>query len=150
MEYGPTTTTTNEQARLEHQTGPPEASHSTLAERDNRRDEARQRWLEVLQPDAEQAARFDEVYIGDYASLEAFGQALAEQSGWREQIAQVVPDVALANLQFDHEGVACDLWLSGHVRIIDHADGMWLYRRHLEPTEEQAATPDETTDAEGR
>lgn len=113
---------------------------------DDRRERARQRWLEVLQPNAEQTARFDEIYLGDYTSLEAYGRALADQSGWHEQIAPVVLEVGLANLRLDYEGVACDLWLSGQVRIIDHADGMWLYRRHLEVAAEPSVGPTEKTE----
>lgn len=116
----------------------------------DRRERARQRWLEVLRPDAEQGARFDEIYGGDYANPEAYGRVLADQSGWQERIAGVVPEIALSNLQLNYEGVACDPWFSGQVRIIDHADGVWLYLRHLESVEQEPAISGDPTRTEKR
>lgn len=82
-------------------------------------------WADDIGADyaAEQAERFDEVYIGHYESEVAFAEEMWEDSGYQQALEQAIPEPLRYYVEFDAEFYARDLRLGGDVTYLPASDG---------------------------
>lgn len=81
---------------------------------------------------AQLEARFSEAYLGEYDSLPAYGEVVAEEFGWPELIGQVLPESVARYVSIDSEALAQDMWLGGDIYVMHKPDGgVWIFRADL-------------------
>ena len=77
--------------------------------------------------DPEDLARFDDVYLGHWDSIEAYADDLLDELGIDAIIEQAVPDHLQAYVKVDVEGFARDLEYSGEVNASEGDNGVYLF-----------------------
>ena len=77
---------------------------------------------------AEQAERFDEIYIGHYESETAFAEEMWEDSGYQQALERAMPEPLRYYVEFDAEFYARDLRLGGDVTYLPaEGGGVYVY-----------------------
>ena len=88
-------------------------------------------WAELHDADPDMLAAFEDAYLGEYDSPEAWAELLMEESGSREAIERLaqeqVGDLA-RYVRLDSGQWAQDAWLSGDITVM-HKDGggVWIF-----------------------
>lgn len=77
--------------------------------------------------DREELARFEDVYLGHWESVEAYAEELLDDLGIDDVIVRAVPDHLRAYVKVDVEGFARDLEYSGDVTSSEGDDGVYLF-----------------------
>lgn len=86
-------------------------------------------WVEIHDGNPDMLAQFDDCFIGTYDSPADWAREVLEGSGIEETLDREVPADLRAYIQFDYDGFARDLQLSGDVHIENAPDGkVWLFR----------------------
>lgn len=84
-------------------------------------------WADVME-DPELLAGFEQAYIGDYDSLEAYVEELVDELGYTQILDEKLPEHIRRYVDFNIAGLAQDLWLSGEVMVYHrHGGGVWLF-----------------------
>jgi antirestriction protein len=84
-------------------------------------------WTDVME-DRELLVDFEEAYIGEYDSLEAYAEAFIREQGYDELLDRVVPPTLRPYVEINIAGYAQDMWLSGEVLIYHRSGGgVWLF-----------------------
>lgn len=76
--------------------------------------------------------QFRDAYLGQYASLDDYGEQLWEEMGWQELVDSVLPpDIAKYTSIGAHQ-LAHDLWMEGAISIAERPGGrVWIFRADL-------------------
>jgi len=86
-------------------------------------------WAEVNEGNSERWPLFTEAYLGEYASLTAYGEHLWEEMGWQQVVEDVLPPEVARYTTVDAEHLAQDLWLEGSIQIVQKpGGGCWIFR----------------------
>ena len=86
-------------------------------------------WAEIHDGNPDMLAQFDDCFIGTYDSPADWAREALEGSGIEATLDREVPADLRAYIQFDYDGFARDLQLSGDVHIENAPDGkVWLFR----------------------
>lgn len=72
-------------------------------------------------------ARFDDVYLGHWNSVEAYAEELLDELGLDDLIERAIPDSLQAYVTIDIEGFARDLTYSGDLTTSEGDDGVYLF-----------------------
>lgn len=84
-------------------------------------------WADVVE-DIELLTGFEEAYLGEYDSLEAYAEQLIDDLGYDELLAQVLPSGLRAYVDINIAGYAQDMSLSGDVMVYHQpGGGVWLF-----------------------
>lgn len=84
-------------------------------------------WADVVE-DPQLLAGFEEAYLGEYDSLEAYAEQLIDDLGYDELLDQVLPPGLRAYVDINIAGYARDMSLSGEVQKYHRPDGgVWLF-----------------------
>ncbi len=73
-------------------------------------------------------AEFQEAYLGDYDSTEAYADSLVADLGVEQELDEALPDWLRPYVSVDIAGLARDLQLSGEIAAVAHEGGVWLFR----------------------
>ncbi|MHB8510861.1 MAG: antirestriction protein ArdA [Actinomycetota bacterium] len=76
--------------------------------------------------EANELAKFDEAYRGDWQSIEAYADELLDDVGARASL-EAVPEWLQPYVSLDVGAFARDLELSGDITAIEHANGVWIF-----------------------
>ena len=79
--------------------------------------------------DPDDLARFDDVYLGHWHSLEAYAEDLLDDLGLDDLIERSVPDYLQPYVRVDLAGFARDLEYSGDVASSEGDNGVYLFDR---------------------
>ena len=84
-------------------------------------------WADVME-DPELLAGFEDAYIGEYDSLEAYAEDLVDELGYTQILDDNLPERIRRYVVFNIAGLAQDMWLSGQVMVYHrHGGGVWLF-----------------------
>lgn len=72
-------------------------------------------------------ARFEDVYLGHWESIEAFAESLFDDFGYQEILDQVIPEQLQAYVRFDAEAWARDLDLGGDITTSQGDHGVYVF-----------------------
>jgi antirestriction protein len=84
-------------------------------------------WAEHAGHDEDALASFEDAYLGEWDSVEAYAEELLEDLGYLDQLDQNVPEILAPYVRVDIAAFAHDLELGGDITAIDHARGVWLF-----------------------
>lgn len=70
---------------------------------------------------------FEDSYIGQYDSLEAYAEELVEHAGYDRLLDEHLPAGIRAYVRVDTAQLAHDLFLSGDVHVLHGNGGVWLF-----------------------
>lgn len=72
---------------------------------------------------------FRDAYLGQYASLDDYGEQLWEEMGWQALVDSVLPPDVARHTLLSGRSLANDLWLEGAIQIA-HTSGsrIWVFR----------------------
>ena len=85
-------------------------------------------WVAHSGSDSEQLERFDDHYLGEWASIEEFAESMIDDYGIMDDIEKMVPEHIRPYLEIDIEALAQDLQYSGDIIAIDKPDsGVWVF-----------------------
>ena len=85
-------------------------------------------WATHSGSDSEQLERFDDHYLGEWASIEQFAESMIDDYGIMDDIEKMVPEHIRPYLEIDIEALARDLQYGGDIIAIDKPDGgVWLF-----------------------
>jgi antirestriction protein len=87
-------------------------------------------WAEIAgTSDPDLLDRFEDAYLGHWASVEEYATDLADNVGlWTEGVA---PDSLSQYVRFDYEAFARDLELSGDITTSEGDGGVYIFEGHL-------------------
>jgi antirestriction protein len=71
--------------------------------------------------------RFEDAYLGDWSSVEAYAEDLMDNFDWQDALYNQLPAGLHPYVKIDIEGFARDLELSGDITTANHADGVWIF-----------------------
>lgn len=84
-------------------------------------------WADVMEG-PELLADFEQAYLGEYDSLEAYAEQLIDDLGYNDLLDQVVPPGLRSYVQFNIAGYAQDMWLNGEVHVYHRSGGgVWIF-----------------------
>lgn len=86
-------------------------------------------WAEANDGDLERWPLFTEAYLGEFASLTAYGEQVLEEMGWNQVIDEVLPPQISQYVTVDAEKLAHDMWFGGEIQIMHQPGfGCWVFR----------------------
>jgi antirestriction protein len=77
--------------------------------------------------DEDQLERFEDAYLGDWPSVEAYADDVMDGFGWQDALYNQLPAALQPYVTIDTAGFARDLELSGDVTAVDHPGGVWIF-----------------------
>lgn len=77
--------------------------------------------------DPDELARFDDVYLGHWNSVEAYAEELLDDLGIEELLEREVPEHLQAYVTVDVDGFARDLEYSGDITASDGDHGVYIF-----------------------
>jgi antirestriction protein len=84
-------------------------------------------WADVME-DPARLPDFEEAYLGEYDSLEAYTEQLIDELGYDDLLDQVVPRSLRPYVEFNVAGLAQDMWLNGEVQVYHRSGGgVWIF-----------------------
>jgi len=84
-------------------------------------------WADVVE-DPELLPDFEDAYLGEYDSLEAYAEQLIDDLGYDELLDQVLPPGLRTYVDLNIAGYAQDMSLSGDVQVYHRpGGGVWLF-----------------------
>lgn len=84
-------------------------------------------WADVVEEPA-LLQDFEEAYIGEYDSLEAYAEEVITELGYDELLDQAVPASLRPYVRIDVAGMARDLQLAGDLYVVRSDDGgVWIF-----------------------
>ena len=84
-------------------------------------------WADVVE-DPELLPGFEDAYIGEYDSLEAYAEQLISDLGYDDLLDRVVPPTLRPYVEFNIAGYAQDMWLNGEVHVYHRSGGgVWIF-----------------------
>jgi antirestriction protein len=84
-------------------------------------------WADVMD-DPERLPDFEEAYLGEYDSLEAYAEELISDLGYDDLLDRVVPPSLRPYVDINIVGYAQDMWLNGEVQVYHRSGGgVWLF-----------------------
>ncbi|MDQ1743872.1 MAG: hypothetical protein QOE23_2211 [Pseudonocardiales bacterium] len=84
-------------------------------------------WADVME-DRDLLPDFEEAYIGEYDSLEAYAEAFIHEQGYDELLDRVVPPTLRPYVEINVAGYAQDMWLRGEVQVYHRSGGgVWIF-----------------------
>jgi antirestriction protein len=87
-------------------------------------------WADVME-DPELLPGFEEAYLGEYDSLEAYAEHLIDELGYDELLDRVVPPALRPYVEFNTAGYAQDMWLNGEINVYYRSGGgVWIFDAH--------------------
>lgn len=85
-------------------------------------------WADYLGHDSEQLDNFDEAFLGEWASVEAYAQHLLDDLGYLDVLDRAIPTNLRPYLQLDTAGFARDLQIGGDVFAKTTPNGgVWIF-----------------------
>jgi antirestriction protein len=84
-------------------------------------------WVAHCGHDEEALNRFEDTYLGEWQSIDAYAQDLIDDLGWQDELDKHLPQGLQAYITVDVEGFARDLELGGDITTVEHADGVWIF-----------------------
>lgn len=86
-------------------------------------------WAEANEGDSERWPLFTEAYLGEYDSLEAYGEHLWDEMGYQQLVDEVLPLEVARYTTVNAEQLAQDSWLEGSIQIFHKpGGGCWIFR----------------------
>lgn len=86
-------------------------------------------WAELHDADPGMLEAFQDAYIGQHESREAFAQTIVDDFGIEDILSRELPVWLAAHVSVDLAGIAHDLQISGDVWIEDNPEGgVWVFR----------------------
>lgn len=84
-------------------------------------------WADVHEGSPDRFDDFTDVYIGHYASLQAYAEQLADDLGYTQELARL-PEAIQPYVRIDTAAMASDLELSSQIYVApDPNGGVWLF-----------------------
>ena len=84
-------------------------------------------WADVME-DRELLAGFEDAYIGEYDSLEAYVEELVDEPGYTRILDDKLPAHIRRYVEINIAGLAQEMWLSGEVMMYHrHGGRVWLF-----------------------
>jgi antirestriction protein len=77
--------------------------------------------------DLEEAAEFEDAYLGRWDSVKAYAEELLDDFGIERDITAAVPEHLQPYVNVDVEGFARDLELGGDIRVSTGHDGVYIF-----------------------
>jgi antirestriction protein len=78
--------------------------------------------------DPERLPDFEEAYLGEYDSLEAYAEQLIDELGYDDLLDRVVPPSLRPYVNINIAGYAQDMWLNGEVQVYHRSGGgVWIF-----------------------
>ncbi len=85
-------------------------------------------WAAICETgEQEELARFDDVYLGHWVSVEAYAAELLDDLGLDDLIERAVPEYLQPYVKVDTEGFARDLEYSGDLTASEGDNGVYLF-----------------------
>lgn len=90
-------------------------------------------WADLRTDDADQAGQacldgFEDAYLGEYDSLEAYAEHLVSELGYNQLLDERLPEHLRAYVEINLRGLASDLRLGGEVQVCDRdGGGVWVF-----------------------
>jgi antirestriction protein len=84
-------------------------------------------WADVIE-DPALLAGFEEAYIGEYDSLEAYAEQLVDELGYTQILDDNLPKHIRRYVDINTAGLAQDMWLNGTVHVYHRpGGGVWIF-----------------------
>lgn len=85
-------------------------------------------WAELHDAEETMLASFEDAYLGEYDSAEAWAETVIEDLGLQARIDEALPEELARYVRLDAESWAHDAWLNGDIYIVHKPDGgVWIF-----------------------
>lgn len=85
-------------------------------------------WAEHVGSDPEELGRFEDCFLGEWESIEAFAESMIEDYGIMDEIDKMVPEHIRPYIEIDIEAFARDLHYGGDITSVDKpGGGVWVF-----------------------
>jgi antirestriction protein len=85
-------------------------------------------WADLVD-DETQLDRFEDAYLGEHDSIEAYAAEQLDDLGYNDILDSALPEHIRRYIEFNVAGLAHDLWIGGDVLVCHRPDGgVWLFR----------------------
>ncbi|QSZ50076.1 antirestriction protein ArdA [Arthrobacter sp. D5-1] len=88
-------------------------------------------WVDYSGLDAEDWHYFEDAYLGDYPTLEAYAERIIADMGWQQQIDAYLPESLKTYAKIDAEAMGEDLRLSGEIYVIESDSGVYVFNSRI-------------------
>lgn len=86
-------------------------------------------WAQIHDADPGMLEAFEDCYVGEYESHEAFAQTIVDDFAVDDTLGRELPAWLAAHVSVDLAGIARDLQISGDLWIEDNPDGgVWVFQ----------------------
>ena len=85
-------------------------------------------WASHVGSDPEELERFEECFLGEWESIEAFAESMIDDDGIMDEIDKKVPEYIRPYIEIDIEAFARDLHYGGDIVPVDKpGGGVWVF-----------------------
>lgn len=85
-------------------------------------------WAELHDAEGTMLASFEDAYLGEYDSAEAWAESVIDDLNLQARIDEALPQELARYVRFDAEAWAQDAWLNGDIHIIHKpGGGIWIF-----------------------
>jgi antirestriction protein len=84
-------------------------------------------WAANLGDEADALDQFEDAYLGEWESVEAYAEDLMDSFDWQDALYNQLPAALHPYVKIDIERFARDLELSGDVTVAHHVGGVWIF-----------------------
>ena len=89
-------------------------------------------WISDCSPSEETTDRFEEAFLGEYPSREAYAEHIVDDFGYQDLIDKAIPDYLQPYVRFDADSYAHDIELNGDITIADAPGGaIYVFDAHV-------------------
>ncbi|MET3810217.1 antirestriction protein ArdA [Arthrobacter sp. UYEF3] len=88
-------------------------------------------WVDYSGLDAEDWRYFEEAYLGEYPTLEAYAERIIDDMGWQQEVDAHLPESLKPYAKIDAEAMGEDLRLNGEIYVIESDSGIYVFNSRI-------------------
>ena len=104
---------------------------AAIAEHIQKHGEAFAAWLDFTNFDQTEWHYFDDAYLGEYDSLEAYIDHLIDDLGYEQLLDERIPESIRPYVQLDREQMAIDLEADGSIFTVDNGESVYIFSTNI-------------------
>lgn len=88
-------------------------------------------WVDYSGLDAEDWHYFEDAYLGEYPTLDAYAERIIDDMGWQQEVDAHLPESLKPYAKIDAESMGEDLRLSGEIYVIESESGIYVFHSRI-------------------
>ena len=86
-------------------------------------------WADQCNSDTEQLVKFEEIYLGEWDSIEEYAERILDDFGLNRELEEAIPELLQGYVKIDVAGFARDMQAGLDITVVDKPGGaVWIFQ----------------------